>query len=109
MKLEFQKCLSVMDRCLVLPHAVSRTKLHAALAADRKESEEQMVNTHSNYTSFTMLTCTIQYVLFFALILIMTQYTDQAVYMAHGNKYSTEIPTHVPYVVCENIRRTSRH
>ncbi|XP_042367287.1 limbin-like isoform X2 [Plectropomus leopardus] len=42
MKLEFQKCLSVMDRCLVLPHAVSRTKLHTALAAWRKESEQQM-------------------------------------------------------------------
>ncbi|XP_041809196.1 limbin-like [Chelmon rostratus] len=44
MKLEFQKCLSVMDRCLVLPHAVSRTKLHTALAAWRKESEPQMMN-----------------------------------------------------------------
>ncbi|XP_059184909.1 limbin-like isoform X2 [Centropristis striata] len=44
MKLEFQKCLSVMDRCLVLPHAVSRTKLHTALAAWRKESEQQMTN-----------------------------------------------------------------
>lgn len=47
MKLEFQKCLSVMDRCLVLPHAVSRTKIHTALAARRKESEEQMVSVHS--------------------------------------------------------------
>lgn len=47
MKLEFQKCLSVMDRCLVLPHAVSRTKIHTALAARRKESEEQMVSMHS--------------------------------------------------------------
>lgn len=46
MKLEFQKCLSVMDRCLVLPHAVSRTKLHTALAARRKA--EQMVNTYSH-------------------------------------------------------------
>ncbi|XP_070701413.1 limbin-like [Pempheris klunzingeri] len=44
MKLEFQKCLSVMDRCLVMPHAVSRTKLHTALAAWRKESEQQMTN-----------------------------------------------------------------
>ncbi|XP_034725088.1 limbin-like [Etheostoma cragini] len=42
MKLEFQKCLSVMDRCLVLPHAISRTKLHTALAAWRKEREQQM-------------------------------------------------------------------
>ncbi|XP_031703607.1 limbin [Anarrhichthys ocellatus] len=42
MKLEFQKCLSVMDLCLVLPHAISRTKLHTALAAWRKESEQQM-------------------------------------------------------------------
>lgn len=47
MKLEFLKCLSVMDRCLVLPHAVSKKKLHTALAAERKENEEQMVN----YTS----------------------------------------------------------
>uniref|UniRef100_A0A8C4DPK6 EvC ciliary complex subunit 2 n=1 Tax=Dicentrarchus labrax TaxID=13489 RepID=A0A8C4DPK6_DICLA len=47
MKLEFQKCLSVMDRCLVLPHAVSRTKLHTALAACRKESEQQMTNMQS--------------------------------------------------------------
>lgn len=44
MKLEFLKCLSVMDRCLVLPHAVSRKKLHTALAAERKENEEQMVS-----------------------------------------------------------------
>ncbi|XP_035008862.1 limbin isoform X2 [Hippoglossus stenolepis] len=42
MKLEFQKCLSVMDRCLVLPHAVSKTKLHTSLAAWRKDSEKQM-------------------------------------------------------------------
>ncbi|XP_070759027.1 limbin-like [Enoplosus armatus] len=47
MKLEFQKCLSVMDRCLVLPHAVSRTKLHTALAAWRKESEQYMTNMQS--------------------------------------------------------------
>ncbi|XP_045932132.1 limbin-like isoform X2 [Micropterus dolomieu] len=47
MKLEFQKCLSVMDRCLVLPHAVSRTKLHTALAAWRKESEQLMTNMQS--------------------------------------------------------------
>lgn len=52
MKLEFQKCLSVMDRCLVLPHAVSRTKIHTALAARRKESEEQMVSVHSFVLSF---------------------------------------------------------
>lgn len=44
MKLEFLKCLSVMDRCLVLPHAVSRKKLHTTLAAERKENVEQMVN-----------------------------------------------------------------
>ncbi|RVE72391.1 hypothetical protein OJAV_G00039950 [Oryzias javanicus] len=44
MKLEFQKCLSVIDRCLVLPHAVSRTKLHTAMAAWRKEGEEQMTS-----------------------------------------------------------------
>ncbi|KAM9408114.1 limbin-like [Pholidichthys leucotaenia] len=47
MKLEFQKCLSVMDRCLVLPHAVSRTKLHTALASWRKESEKQMMDIKS--------------------------------------------------------------
>ncbi|KAK5912822.1 hypothetical protein CesoFtcFv8_002659 [Champsocephalus esox] len=47
MKLEFQKCLSVMDCCLVLPHAVSRTKLHNALAAWRKDSEQQMTNMQS--------------------------------------------------------------
>ncbi|XP_041639438.1 limbin-like isoform X2 [Cheilinus undulatus] len=41
MKLEFQKSFSVMDRSLVLPHAVSRTKLHTALAARRKESEQK--------------------------------------------------------------------
>ncbi|XP_071750583.2 limbin-like [Centroberyx gerrardi] len=47
MKLEFQKCLSVMDRCLVLPHAVCRAKLHTALAAWRKEHEQQMENTYT--------------------------------------------------------------
>ncbi|KAL3977978.1 catechol O-methyltransferase [Sarotherodon galilaeus] len=47
MKLEFQKCLSVIDRCLVMPHAVARTKLLCALAAWRKESEKQMMNTQS--------------------------------------------------------------
>lgn len=48
MKLEFLKCLSVMDRCLVLPHAVSRKKLHTTLAAERKENVEQMVNPTSS-------------------------------------------------------------
>ncbi|KAM4741101.1 limbin-like [Anableps anableps] len=47
MKLEFQKSLSVIDRCLVLPHAVSRTKLHAALAAWRTKHEEEMKNMQS--------------------------------------------------------------
>uniref|UniRef100_A0A8D3A7G0 EvC ciliary complex subunit 2 n=1 Tax=Scophthalmus maximus TaxID=52904 RepID=A0A8D3A7G0_SCOMX len=47
MKLEFQKCLSVMDHCLVLPHAISRTKLYTALAAWRQDSEKQMTNTQS--------------------------------------------------------------
>ena len=47
MKLEFHKCLSVMDRCLVLPHAGTRAKLHAALAAWRKETELQAENTQS--------------------------------------------------------------
>ncbi|KAF7668576.1 hypothetical protein LDENG_00002100 [Lucifuga dentata] len=46
MKLEFQQCLSVMDRSLVLPHAISRAKLHTFLAAWRKESEQQMENTY---------------------------------------------------------------
>uniref|UniRef100_A0A3Q1EHV5 EvC ciliary complex subunit 2 n=3 Tax=Acanthochromis polyacanthus TaxID=80966 RepID=A0A3Q1EHV5_9TELE len=47
MKLEFQKCLSVIDRCLMLPHAVSRSKLHAALTAWRKEAEKHMTHTQS--------------------------------------------------------------
>ncbi|XP_061583759.1 limbin-like isoform X2 [Cololabis saira] len=47
MKLDFQKCLSVIDRCLVLPHATSRTKLHVALTAWREESEEHMTSTQS--------------------------------------------------------------
>ncbi|CAN9512398.1 unnamed protein product [Ophioblennius macclurei] len=47
MKLEFQKCLSVIDRCLVLPHAISRSKLHAALTVWRKESEKQMTSVPS--------------------------------------------------------------
>lgn len=54
MKLEFLKCLSVMDRCLVLPHAASRKKLHTTLAAERKENVEQMVNrTSSCSNAFT--------------------------------------------------------
>lgn len=47
MKLEFQKCLSAMDRCLVLPHAISRAKIHLELAARRSEREEKMVSVHS--------------------------------------------------------------
>lgn len=47
MKLEFQKCLSAMDRCLVLPHAVSRAKIHSVLAARRRESEEKLVSENS--------------------------------------------------------------
>ncbi|KAM4613703.1 limbin-like [Polymixia lowei] len=47
MKLEFQKSLSVMDRCLVLPHAVSRAKLHTALAAWRRDREQQTQDTHT--------------------------------------------------------------
>ncbi|XP_015249860.1 PREDICTED: limbin [Cyprinodon variegatus] len=43
MKLEFQKSLSLIDRCLVLPHATSRAKLHTALAVWRAKSEEEMV------------------------------------------------------------------
>nr|XP_057911286.1 limbin-like isoform X2 [Doryrhamphus excisus] len=45
-KMEFQKCLSVMDRCLMLPHAVSRTKVHSSLSNWRKDSERQMINPH---------------------------------------------------------------
>ncbi|XP_054640507.1 limbin-like isoform X3 [Dunckerocampus dactyliophorus] len=45
-KLEFQKCLSVMDRCLMLSHAVSRTKVHTSLSTWRKDSERQMINPH---------------------------------------------------------------
>uniref|UniRef100_A0A8C7V4V2 EvC ciliary complex subunit 2 n=1 Tax=Oncorhynchus mykiss TaxID=8022 RepID=A0A8C7V4V2_ONCMY len=41
MKLEFQNCLSRMDNCLMLPHALSRSKLQAALSTWRKEMEEQ--------------------------------------------------------------------
>uniref|UniRef100_A0A8C7G6X7 EvC ciliary complex subunit 2 n=1 Tax=Oncorhynchus kisutch TaxID=8019 RepID=A0A8C7G6X7_ONCKI len=41
MKLEFQNCLSRMDHCLMLPHALSRSKLQAALSTWRKEMEEQ--------------------------------------------------------------------
>lgn len=51
MKLEFLKCLSVMDRCLVLPHAVSRKRLHTTMAAERKENVEQMVNHTSSLCS----------------------------------------------------------
>uniref|UniRef100_A0A1A8DQR3 Ellis van Creveld syndrome 2 n=1 Tax=Nothobranchius kadleci TaxID=1051664 RepID=A0A1A8DQR3_NOTKA len=47
MKLEFQKCLSMSDLCVMLPHTSSRTKLHAALAAWRKEHEEQMATMQS--------------------------------------------------------------
>ncbi|XP_056130354.1 limbin-like [Lampris incognitus] len=46
MKLEFQKCLSVMDRCLVLPHAISRAKLYTTLAAWKKETEQLIDKTH---------------------------------------------------------------
>ncbi|KAL0977810.1 hypothetical protein UPYG_G00161490 [Umbra pygmaea] len=41
MKLEFQKCLSRMDHCLVLPHALRRSKLQSALSNWRKEHEKQ--------------------------------------------------------------------
>uniref|UniRef100_A0A674DX34 EvC ciliary complex subunit 2 n=1 Tax=Salmo trutta TaxID=8032 RepID=A0A674DX34_SALTR len=41
MKLEFQNCLSRMDHCLMLPHALSRSKLQTALSTWRKEMEEQ--------------------------------------------------------------------
>ncbi|KAM9800522.1 limbin-like [Syngnathus typhle] len=46
MKLEFQKCLSVLDRCLMLPHAVSRTKVHNCLATWREDSGQQMIKPH---------------------------------------------------------------
>uniref|UniRef100_H3D093 EvC ciliary complex subunit 2 n=1 Tax=Tetraodon nigroviridis TaxID=99883 RepID=H3D093_TETNG len=44
MKLEFLKCLSVMDRCLVLPHAVSKKKLHTALVAETFQHTETKIN-----------------------------------------------------------------
>ncbi|XP_028303868.1 limbin-like isoform X2 [Gouania willdenowi] len=44
MKLEFQKCFSVKDHCLVLPHAVCRRKLHRALEGWREEREKHMNN-----------------------------------------------------------------
>uniref|UniRef100_A0A3P9MW87 EvC ciliary complex subunit 2 n=1 Tax=Poecilia reticulata TaxID=8081 RepID=A0A3P9MW87_POERE len=47
MKLEFQKSLSVIDRCLVLPHAVSRTKLHAALAEWRENMQSKGKSTEA--------------------------------------------------------------
>ena len=56
MKLEFHKCLSVMDRCLVLPHAGLRAKLHAALSAWRKEAELQAENMHSEVGSYSIFT-----------------------------------------------------
>ncbi|XP_062312685.1 limbin-like isoform X1 [Osmerus eperlanus] len=40
MKLEFQKCLSKMDRCLVLPHALSRSKLQTSLSNWRKIEDQ---------------------------------------------------------------------
>ncbi|KAM9814002.1 limbin-like [Neosynchiropus ocellatus] len=42
MRQEFQKRFSVMDHCLVLPHAVSKTKLHTALTSWRKDLEREM-------------------------------------------------------------------
>ncbi|XP_035282732.1 limbin-like isoform X1 [Anguilla anguilla] len=41
MKLEFQKCMSRMDRCLVLPRALSRSRLQAFLSQWRKEALER--------------------------------------------------------------------
>ncbi|KAJ8390247.1 hypothetical protein AAFF_G00108160 [Aldrovandia affinis] len=38
MKLEFQNCMSRMDRCLVLPRALSRSRLQAFLSQWRKET-----------------------------------------------------------------------
>uniref|UniRef100_A0A8C6U393 Limbin n=1 Tax=Neogobius melanostomus TaxID=47308 RepID=A0A8C6U393_9GOBI len=43
MKLEFHKCFCVMDRCLVLPPAVHRAKLHCALEEWSSEQEALMV------------------------------------------------------------------
>ncbi|XP_053723591.1 limbin-like [Synchiropus splendidus] len=42
MRQEFQKCFSVMDHCLVLPHAVTKTKLLTALTSWRKDFEQKM-------------------------------------------------------------------
>ncbi|XP_011473913.1 limbin isoform X3 [Oryzias latipes] len=55
MRLEFQKCLSVIDRCLVLPHAVSRTKLHAAMATWRKKGGEQMTDSRKKTDTSDLL------------------------------------------------------
>ncbi|KAG7461938.1 hypothetical protein MATL_G00196330 [Megalops atlanticus] len=41
MKLEFQNCLSRMDRCLVLPRALSRSRLQAFLSQWRKDTLER--------------------------------------------------------------------
>ncbi|XP_077582436.1 limbin-like isoform X1 [Stigmatopora nigra] len=46
-KLEFQKYLSVMDQCLMLPHAISRTKIHTHHTLWRKDNEQQMI--HPNF------------------------------------------------------------
>ncbi|XP_046882400.1 limbin-like isoform X2 [Hypomesus transpacificus] len=40
MKLEFQKCLSKMDHCLVLPHSLSRSKLQTSLSNWRKIEDQ---------------------------------------------------------------------
>ncbi|KAJ7999661.1 hypothetical protein DPEC_G00196720 [Dallia pectoralis] len=43
--LEFQKCLSRMGHCLVLPHALTRSKLQAAVTSWRKEMQEKQTET----------------------------------------------------------------
>ncbi|XP_030621235.1 limbin-like [Chanos chanos] len=51
LKLEFQKCMCHLDRCLVLPRAVTRLKLHRALTAGRKEALDKLDNAHRPHTN----------------------------------------------------------
>ncbi|KAK6493552.1 limbin-like isoform X1 [Huso huso] len=47
MKLEFQKCLSMMDNCLVLPRAQTRSRLQAYLSDWRKAILMKMEHSHT--------------------------------------------------------------
>uniref|UniRef100_A0A3B3ZYI3 EvC ciliary complex subunit 2 n=1 Tax=Periophthalmus magnuspinnatus TaxID=409849 RepID=A0A3B3ZYI3_9GOBI len=46
LKLEYQKCFSVMDRCLVVPPAVLRAKVQRGLEEWRRSQEKLMVTLH---------------------------------------------------------------